>query len=63
MTTELKCSRSGCEERASWFVYWRNPKVHVANRRKTWLACESHREFFIEYLTVREFFLEAEHIE
>jgi hypothetical protein len=63
MTNELICSRAGCSDGASWFIYWRNPKVHSLDRKKTWLACESHKQFFIEYLSMREFFLEAESIE
>jgi hypothetical protein len=63
MSPDLKCSRAGCQEQASWFIYWRNPKVHSEDRKKTWLACESHKEFFKEYLSMREFLLEAEIIE
>jgi hypothetical protein len=63
MRAELKCSRAGCQEQAKWFIYWRNPKIHFGDNKKTWLACESHKEFFTEYLSVREFFLEAVIIE
>jgi|OM-RGC.v1.036068823 hypothetical protein len=63
MTSDLKCSRAGCSLKADWFIYWRNPKVHSVERKKTWLSCESHKQFFVDYLSVREFFLEAEFIE
>jgi len=63
MTNELKCSRAGCEKSASFYIHWRNPKIHTADRIKVWLSCESHRQYFVDYLSMREFFLEAKIIE
>jgi len=63
MTNELKCSRAGCQQAASFFIHWRNPKIHTPDRVKVWLSCESHKQYFVDYLSMREFFLEAKTIE
>nr|WP_107046773.1 hypothetical protein [Streptomyces albus] len=34
---------------------WNNPKLHTPERRKTWLACEEHREHLSSFLGVRGF--------
>ncbi|WP_448060395.1 hypothetical protein [Cellulomonas hominis] len=52
---ELVCSARGCRAEASWGVLWNNPKLHTPQRRKVWLACDDHRRFLEEYLTVRAF--------
>ncbi len=51
----LKCSRAGCRDAATWRIEWRNPRIHSADRRKTWVACDAHRDFLREYLAAREF--------
>ena len=28
----------------SWELLWNNPKLHTPDRRKTWLACDEHRQ-------------------
>lgn len=38
------CSRRGCRAAARWSLVWNNPRVHTPERRKTWLACDEHRE-------------------
>jgi hypothetical protein len=50
-----RCSRAGCREDAVWTVAWRNPRIHAADRVKTWLACGEHREFLESYLSSRGF--------
>lgn len=35
-------------------VIWHNPKIHFG-REKTWLACEDHTDFLLEYLQIRGF--------
>lgn len=50
-----RCSRAGCREGAAWTVAWRNPRIHSADRVKTWLACGEHREFLEGYLSSRGF--------
>lgn len=52
------CSRAGCGDAAAWAIEWRNPKIHAADRRKTWLACDEHREVLREFLAARDFPLE-----
>lgn len=59
----FECSRAGCREEASFVLLWRNPKIHTADRRKTWLACEPHLEFLREFLAARDFPLEVRTIE
>ncbi|EPJ37719.1 hypothetical protein STAFG_5240 [Streptomyces afghaniensis 772] len=38
-----------------WVLAWNNPKIHTPERRKTWLACEEHREHLSQFLGVRGF--------
>ncbi|MEO0024459.1 MAG: hypothetical protein RL196_900 [Actinomycetota bacterium] len=57
--TPVKCSRAGCLVNAEFQVVWNNPKVHDADRRKIWLACLEHREYLVDYLSTRSFYLET----
>ncbi|WP_328762323.1 MULTISPECIES: hypothetical protein [unclassified Streptomyces] len=49
------CSAKGCRDAAVWVLVWNNPKLHAPERRKTWLACEEHREHLSQFLGVRGF--------
>lgn len=49
------CSAKGCHADAVWVLAWNNPKLHTPERRKTWLACEEHREPLAQFLGVRDF--------
>ena len=49
------CSAKGCAATASWSLLWNNPKLHTPERRKTWLACEDHRESLSDFLGARDF--------
>jgi predicted Fe-S protein YdhL (DUF1289 family) len=49
------CSAKGCRSTAAWVLAWNNPKLHTPERRKTWLACEEHREHLSKFLGVRGF--------
>ena len=49
------CSAKGCRADAVWVLAWNNPKLHTPERRKTWLACEEHREHLSQFLGVRGF--------
>ncbi|MBZ6259182.1 hypothetical protein KVH22_27070 [Streptomyces olivaceus] len=49
------CSAKGCRASAVWVLAWNNPKIHTPERRKTWIACEEHREHLSEFLGVRGF--------
>lgn len=53
--TLATCSRAGCRSDAQWRVDWRNPKIHSADRIKTWVACDEHRDFLREFLAARNF--------
>jgi hypothetical protein len=47
------CSAKGCRADAVWVLAWNNPKIHAPERRKTWLACDGHREHLSQFLSVR----------
>lgn len=50
-----RCSAKGCRQPAVWVLVWNNPKLHTPERRKTWLACEEHREHLSQFLDLRSF--------
>jgi hypothetical protein len=50
---ELICSSRGCRAEATWGLRWNNPRLHGADRRKVWLACDDHREHLEGYLGSR----------
>jgi hypothetical protein len=52
---ELRCSAKGCRRPATYALRWNNPKLHTPDRRKTWLACDDHRESLAAFLDVRGF--------
>ena len=49
------CSAKGCTAPAAWALLWNNPKLHTPERRKTWLACDDHRQSLSEFLGARGF--------
>ncbi|KAF2780940.1 MULTISPECIES: hypothetical protein [Streptomyces] len=49
------CSAKGCRTAAVWVLAWNNPKLHTPERRKTWIACDEHRESLSQFLGVRGF--------
>ena len=49
------CSRKACRVQASWQILWNNPKIHTPERRKSWLACDEHRESLSDFLGARGF--------
>lgn len=49
------CSRAGCRDAATWRLDWRNPRIHTADRVKTWLSCDSHVEYLRDFLGARDF--------
>lgn len=52
---QTTCSRAGCRESATWRLDWRNPRIHAADRVKTWLACDDHVDYLREFLAARDF--------
>jgi hypothetical protein len=40
---------------ADWVLGWNNPRVHASDRRKTWVACEAHRQQLADFLDARGF--------
>jgi hypothetical protein len=53
------CSAKGCREPAVWALRWNNPKIHTVDRRKTWLACDAHRDHLSGFLEARSFLREV----
>ena len=53
------CSAKGCTAPATWELRWNNPRLHTPDRRKTWLACDDHREYLTEFLAARGFLREV----
>lgn len=56
----LVCSAKGCAAPAKWSLLWNNPKLHTADRRKTWLACDTHKETLGDFLSARSFLREVQ---
>jgi hypothetical protein len=52
---EAICSARACRADATWALLWNNPKLHTAERRKVWLACDDHREHLTQFLDARGF--------
>lgn len=59
----LLCSARGCRSPAVVAHRWNNPRIHPAERRKTWLACAEHRESLAAFLSVRGFLRETESVD
>lgn len=53
------CSAKGCQEPATLQLLWNNPKLHTPDRRKTWLACDEHRQSLSDFLGARGFLREV----
>ena len=53
------CSRAGCRAEAVWRIDWRNPRIHSADRTKTWVACDEHRDYLRDFLAARDFPVEV----
>lgn len=58
--TQVQCSRKSCTADAVWQLLWNNPKIHTAERRKIWLACDDHRQFLADFLSSRAFLKEIQ---
>jgi hypothetical protein len=56
---EQICSARGCRAPAAWELRWNNPKLHTPDRRKSWLACDEHREHLRTFLDARGFLREV----
>lgn len=54
------CSARGCDRPATWALLWNNPKIHQPERRKTWLACDTHKESLSDFLARRSFLREVD---
>jgi hypothetical protein len=52
---DIECSRAGCRASARWRVIWRNPRIHSADRRKIWVACDDHVAYLREFVAARDF--------
>ncbi len=57
------CSARDCRNPAVWALRWNNPTLHPPERRKTWAACDLHRESLADFLGRRGFLRETEPLE
>jgi hypothetical protein len=57
------CSAKGCTHPAAWALLWNNPKLHTEDRRKSWLACDQHRDSLADFLRARRFLRDVERLE
>jgi hypothetical protein len=55
----LVCSARACRRPAVWGLRWNNPRLHEPQRRKTWLACQDHRQSLSDFLSARSFLRET----
>lgn len=55
----MTCSAKACRREAVWALLWNNPKLHTAERRKVWLACDEHRVTLGDFLSLRGFLRET----
>ncbi len=55
----LICSARDCREAARRELRWNNPRLHTPDRRKTWLACDEHRDSLSAFLEARSFLRET----
>lgn len=51
----LTCSGRDCRAPAAWSLLWNNPRLHTPERRKSWLACDDHRQSLTDFLQARGF--------
>lgn len=58
-----RCSAKGCRDTAVWALRWNNPRLHTPERRKTWLACDAHRQHLTVFLDARGFLRETVPVE
>ena len=49
------CSAKDSREPAAWQLLWNTPKLPTPDPRKTWLACDDHRESLETFLGARGF--------
>lgn len=54
------CSSRRCTARGVWALRWNNPRLHTPERRKTWLACDEHRDHLESFLSSRGYLREVE---
>jgi predicted Fe-S protein YdhL (DUF1289 family) len=60
---EHVCSAKGCRRTAAHAVIWNNPKLHTADRRKVWLACDEHEKSLADFVALRGFHIEVVPVE
>ena len=56
----MVCSAKGCRAEARHVLVWNNPKLHTADREKTWVACDEHRDSLSGFLDLRGFLKRVE---
>lgn len=49
------CSAKGCRDDAAFVLVWNNPRLHTADREKSWVACGQHLPTLSQFLSARGF--------
>ena len=44
-------------QKAVYLIDWSNPMIHCGERHKTWAACAEHKDFLVEFVKARNFFI------
>lgn len=57
--TDTVCSAKACRNTGIWVLAWNNPKIHLPERRKTWIACDDHLAPLTQFLNARGFLRET----
>jgi hypothetical protein len=60
--SESKCSRANCTLPAKYLIDWANPMIHCGDRKKTWAACDEHRDYLVDFVKARNFFIEIREV-
>lgn len=61
-TAEQTCSARGCTSSATVALLWNNPKLHPPERRKRWLACDTHEASLEAFLAARNFMRDTQRL-
>ncbi len=54
---DLVCSAKACRAPATRALLWNNPTLHTPERRKVWLACDTHTATLGDFLRLRSFLI------
>jgi hypothetical protein len=47
---------------AEYLIEWANPMIHCGERKKTWAACGEHRDYLVDFVKARNFFIQIREV-